>query len=53
MKETIFYDFWPLKPTRSSCSPNLKTGFDFSLLYPRKNGLRKKLKVRPLDTEIK
>ena len=30
-----------------------KTVFDFSLLYPRKNGLRRKSKVCPLDTQIK
>ena len=30
-----------------------KTVFDFSLLYPRKNGLRSKSKVCPLDTQIK
>jgi len=30
-----------------------KPVFDFSLLYPRKNGLRKKSKVCPLDTQIK
>ena len=27
--------------------------FDFSLLYPRKNGLKRKSKVCPLDTQIK
>ena len=27
--------------------------FDFSLLYPRKNGLRRKLKVCKLDTQIR
>ena len=27
--------------------------FDFSLLYPRKNGLRRKSKVCPLYTQIK
>ena len=27
--------------------------FYFSLLYPRKNGLRRKSKVYPLDTQIK
>ena len=27
--------------------------FDFSLLYPRKNGLRRKSKVSPMDTRIK
>ena len=30
-----------------------KPVFDFSLLYPRTNGLRKKSKVCPLDTQIK
>ena len=30
-----------------------KTVFDFSLLYPRKNGIRIKSKVCPLDTQIK
>ena len=30
-----------------------KPVFDFSLLYPRKNGLRRKSKVCPLDTQIK
>jgi len=30
-----------------------KTVFDFSLLYPRKNGLRRKSKVRQLDMQIK
>ena len=30
-----------------------KTDFDFSLLYSRKNGLRRKSKVCPLDTQIK
>ena len=27
-----------------------KTVFDFSLLFPKKNGLRRKSKVCPLDT---
>ena len=27
--------------------------FDFSLLYPRKNGLRRKSKVCPLNPQIK
>jgi len=30
-----------------------KPVFDFYLLYPRKNGLRRKSKVCPLDTQIK
>ena len=30
-----------------------KPVFDFSLLYPRKVGLRRKSKVCPLDTQIK
>ena len=30
-----------------------KPVFDFSLLYPRKSGLRRKSKVCPLDTQIK
>ena len=30
-----------------------KPVFDFSLLYPRKNGLRRKSKVCPLDTQVK
>ena len=30
-----------------------KPVFDFSLLYPKKNGLRGKSKVCPLDTQIK
>ena len=30
-----------------------KIGFDFSPLFPRKNGLRRKSKVCPLDTQIK
>ena len=30
-----------------------KPVFDFSLLYPRKNGLRRKSKVGSLDTQIK
>ena len=34
-------------------SLNKKTIFDFSLLYPRKNGLSRKSKVCPLDTQIK
>ena len=29
-----------------------KPVFDFSLLHPRKNGLRRKSKVYPLDTVI-
>ena len=33
-------------------SPNKKTGFDFSLLYPKKNGFRRKSKVCSLDTQI-
>ena len=31
----------------------LKPVFDFSLLHPRKDGLRRKSKVCPLDTHIK
>ena len=31
----------------------LKPVFDFSLLHPRKNGLRRKSKVCLLDTHIK
>jgi len=35
-------------------SLNSKTpDFDFSLLFSRKNGLRRKSKVFPLDTQIK
>jgi len=34
-------------------SNSKKPVFDFSLLYPRKNGLRRKSKVCPLDTQIK
>ena len=30
-----------------------KPVFDISLLFPRKNGLRRKSKVCPLDTQIK
>jgi len=30
-----------------------KTLFDFSLIYPRKSGLRRKSKVCPWDTQIK
>ena len=30
-----------------------KPVFDFSLLYPRKNGFKRKSKVCPLDTQIK
>jgi len=30
-----------------------KPVFDFYLLYPRKNGLRRKSKVCPVDTQIK
>ena len=30
-----------------------KTVFDLSLLYPRKNSLRRKSKACPLDTQIK
>jgi len=30
-----------------------KPTLDFSLLYPRKNGLRRKSKVCPLDAQIK
>ena len=29
-----------------------KPVFDFSLLYPRKNGLRRKSKVCPFDTNL-
>jgi len=33
--------------------PNFKNRFlDFSLLYPRKNGLRRKSKVCPLDPQM-
>ena len=31
----------------------VKPVFDFSLLYPRKNGLSRKSKECPLDTQIK
>ena len=34
-------------------SNSKKPVFDFFLLYLRKNGLRRKLKVCPLDTQIK
>ena len=30
-----------------------KTVYDFSLLYPRKNGLKRKSNVCPFDTQIK
>ena len=33
-------------------SLNKKMVFDFSLLYPRMNGLKRKSKVCPLDTQI-
>ena len=38
---------------REGLSYAKKTVFDFSLLYPRKNGLRRKSKVCPLDTQMK
>ena len=38
---------------REGLSNFKKPVFDFSLLYPRKNGLRRKSKVCPLDTQIK
>ena len=38
---------------REGLSNLKKPVFDFSLLYPKKNGLRRKLKVCPLDTQIK
>ena len=38
---------------REGLSNFKKPVFDFSLLYPRKNGLRRKSKVCPLDTVIK
>ena len=34
-------------------SKSKKAVFDFSLLYPRKNGLRRKSKVCPLAAQIK
>ena len=34
-------------------SLNKKPVFDFSLLFPRKNGLRRKSKVSLLDIQIK
>ena len=38
---------------RGGLSNFKKPVFDFSLLYLRKNGLRRKSKVCPLDTVIK
>ena len=38
---------------REGLSNLKKPVLDFSLPYPRKNGLRRKSKVYPLDTQIK
>ena len=52
----INFKFWaPFKidkQKREGLSNLKKTVLDSSLLYPRKNGLRRKLKVCPLDTQI-
>ena len=46
----IIYDY---TQKREGASKLKKTVFDFSLLFPKKNGLRRKSKVCPLDTVIK
>ena len=49
----FFAPFKIIKQKRKGLSNFEKPVFDFSLLNPKKSGLRRKSKVCPLDTQIK